>query len=90
MKILLTNSLGATDLIMSTDSGTNNATPGTLSALQRKYFFPKDLENATPEEIFTWWQKRGQQEKILKSAIISSEVCLCSVSTTFSLCVLSS
>ena len=59
---------------MSTDSSTNKEIPGTLSAVSRKYFFPKDLEKATPEEIFNWWQKRGQQEKILKSAIISAKV----------------
>ena len=47
---------------------------GSLGATPRKYFLPKELENATPEMIWEWWQKRGQQESLLKNAIVSAKV----------------
>ena len=58
---------------MSSEPGIKES-PGSLSASPRKYFVPKILENASPEEIWKWWQGKTQQEKILKSAIISAKV----------------
>lgn len=69
------NIVGANDIIMSIDPKNKDEGKGSLDTLRRKYFLPKDLEHATPEEIWKWWQKRGQQENLLQNAIISSKVC---------------
>lgn len=58
---------------MSSDGKSKND-EGSLGATPRKYFLPKELENATPEMIWEWWQKRGQQESLLKNAIVSAKV----------------
>ena len=58
---------------MSSDGKSKND-EGSLGAIPRKYFLPKELENATPEKIWEWWQKRGQQESLLKNAIVSAKV----------------
>lgn len=47
---------------------------GSLGGSPKKYFLPKDLVNATAEEIWFWWQRKGQQETVLKSAITSEQV----------------
>jgi hypothetical protein len=47
---------------------------GSLGGSPKKYFLPKDLVNATAEEIWFWWQRKGQQESVLKSAIASEQV----------------
>ena len=65
---------GADEIVMSYDPKKTEEAKGSLDTLRRKYFLPKDLENATPEEIWSWWQKKGQQENLLKNAIISSKV----------------
>ena len=65
---------GADEIVMSYDPKKTEEAKGSLDTLRRKYFLPKDLENATPEEIWSWWQKKGQQENLQKNAIISSKV----------------
>ena len=64
---------GADGIVISSEPGIKES-PGSLSASARKYFVPKILEGSSPEEIWSWWQSRTQQEKILKSAIISAKV----------------
>jgi hypothetical protein len=59
---------------MSSDPKNKEEGKGSLDTLRRKYFLPKDLENASSEEIWNWWQQKGQQENLLKNAIISSKV----------------
>jgi hypothetical protein len=65
--------IGAGDIVVSSDLKSKND-EGSLGATPRKYFLPKELENATPEMIWEWWQKRGQQESLLKNAIVSAKV----------------
>lgn len=69
---------------MSSDPKNKDDGKGSLDTLRRKYFLPKALEDATSEEIWKWWQKKGQQENLLKNAIISSKVSVehvCQLST---------
>jgi hypothetical protein len=73
---------------MSSDPKNKEEGKGSLDTLRRKYFLPKDLENASSEEIWNWWQKKGQQENLLKNAIISSKVSEGPISLFAFLCLL--
>lgn len=42
---------------------------------QHTYVVPRSFINATDDEIWTWWQRKKETEKILKSAIASNMVC---------------
>jgi hypothetical protein len=64
---------GASDIIMSSDDK-NREEKGSFSAVPRKYFLPKELDNATPEKIWSWWQAKRLQEGLLKNAIVSGKV----------------
>ena len=52
----------------------NKEEKGSFSATPRKFFLPKDLHNATPEKIWSWWQEKRLQEGLLKNAIVSGKV----------------
>lgn len=52
----------------------NKEERGSFSAIPRKFFLPKDLDNATPEKIWSWWQEKRLQEGLLKNAIVSGKV----------------
>ena len=65
--------IGASDIIMSSDDK-NKEDKGSFSAIPRKFFLPKDLDNATPEQIWRWWQDKRLQEGLLKNAIVSGKV----------------
>lgn len=52
----------------------NKEERGSFSAIPRKFFLPKDLDNATPEKIWSWWQDKRLQEGLLKNAIVSGKV----------------
>ena len=41
---------------------------------QHTYIMPRSFANATSEDVWSWWQKKKELEKILKSAIASNEV----------------
>jgi hypothetical protein len=75
----------------------NREEKGSFSAVPRKYFLPKELDNATPEKIWSWWQAKRLQEGLLKNAIVSGKVCintsnnlirLCSNSSVFNLMII--
>lgn len=52
----------------------NKEERGSFSAIPRKFFLPKDLDNAIPEKIWSWWQDKRLQEGLLKNAIVSGKV----------------
>lgn len=68
-----TKYIGASDIIMSSDDK-NREEKGSFSAIPRKYFLPKELDKATPEKIWSWWQEKRLQEGLLKNAIVSGKV----------------
>jgi hypothetical protein len=41
---------------------------------QHTYIVPRSFINATADEVWTWWQRKKETEKILKSAIASNMV----------------
>ena len=42
---------------------------------QHTYVVPRSFINATDDEIWTWWQRKKETEKVLESAIASNVVC---------------
>lgn len=66
---------GINDIIIKNDEKSEKnsdvISTSSLNFSPKKYFLPKDLEDASPEETWNWWEKKKQYEKVLKNAIIS-------------------